>query len=56
MSISLRQLRENGGATVRTVVEKRLKGTSRGLGYWAAWDAAPKVGLHREAGKKQPNQ
>jgi len=56
MSISLRQLRENGGATVRTVVESRLKGTSRGLGFWAAWDAAPKVGYRREAVKKQPSQ
>ena len=56
MSISLREVLENPKPPIDEVINRRLKGTSRGLGYWAAWDAAPKVGLHREAVKKQPNQ
>lgn len=54
MSISLRKIRESG--TAFKVIESRLKGASRGLGYWAAWDAASKVGYNREVAKKQPNQ
>ena len=54
MSVSLRKKRESGLAF--PVIESRLKGTSRGLGFWAAWDAASKVGYNRETGKKQPNQ
>jgi len=54
MSVSLRKKRESGRAF--PVIESRLKGTSRGLGYWAAWDAAPKVGYNREAVKKKLSQ
>lgn len=56
MSISLREVLENPKPPIDEVINRRLKGTSRGLGYWAAWGAAPKVGYRREAVKKQPNQ
>jgi len=56
MSISLREVLENPKPSIDEVINRRLKGGCRGLGYWAAWDAAPKVGYRRETGKKQPNQ
>jgi len=45
MSISLKKMRENRNPTVSEVINRRLKGTSRGLGYLAAYDAAMKLGF-----------
>ena len=56
MSISLKTVLENHSSTVSKVISRRLNGVSRGLGFWAAWDAAPKVGYNREAVKKKPSQ
>ena len=56
MSISLREVLENPKPTIDEVISRRLKGVSRGLGFWAAWDAAPKVGYRREAVKKKLSQ
>ena len=56
MSISLREVLENPKPSIDEVINRRLKGVSRGLGFWAAWDAAPKVGYNREAVKKKLSQ
>ena len=56
MSISLREVLENPKPPIDEVINRRLKGTSRGLGFWAAWDAAQKVGYRREAVKKKLSQ
>lgn len=56
MSISLREVLENPKPTIDEVISRRLNGVSRGLWFWAAWDAAPKVGYNREAVKKKLSQ
>lgn len=54
MSISLKTLYLNKGDRFK-VVQSRLKGTARGLGYLAARDAAKKLGIRLEELVK-PNQ
>jgi len=53
MSIGLKSIPRS---EVYTTVESRLKGIFRGLGYWAARDAALKLCIRGEMVKKQPNQ
>lgn len=44
MSISLKTVLENHSSTVSKVISRRLNGVSRGLGFWAAWDAVSSLG------------